>query len=237
PPCYRFDQPARQARVAEARQRADVLLLLLRAYDERRWDDVGRLAGSVQGMAWPDDLRTKIEDATMRVRARQGLQTALDPASLEQTVAEYRPEQLDDWPECAEAVERARMATRLLPVLRQLLQEATSPGDGRGLVRTWQAHGPELRDWKEAEPLRLIVRAWEARLDALATVERLAGSDRVTSHQFVAAWNRLRDLGGHPDAERWRALAVRMQRRAACFDALRAVPDESSEPADRAFAA
>lgn len=235
PGTYRFSLPADQARVAQARQRADALLLVRKAHAERRWQDVVALAASLQGAAWPADLRRQVDEAAARVAARQELKTAVDAASLERAAAAYRRELLDDWPECAGLVARGRTAVRLLPTLLAVRALAAAPGDGRRLVETWRAQGASLAGWAEAEPLRREAASWKARLDALETYLGLTDAEQVSARALANAWQRVLTAGVHPEGEGLRPAAELNRRRAELLDALRAVPDEVSQGADEAF--
>lgn len=173
----------------------------------RDWTRIARLAQAEQfaGQAPPPDLAGIVRDALQRDEARRDLEQALARGDLRQIVDVYRPQWLDDWPDCAGLVLRARQAEGVLRALDAVRAAVKEPRDGRELIRVWQRHAARLAGVAEAEPLRREVESWKRRIDEWDQFLQALASTR--DRAIAAAWQRLQRAGGYPEQERYRARA------------------------------
>lgn len=196
----------------------------------RDWRLIARLGqGIPRPESLPPDLASVVAEARRRDDARRSLEAALPTGDLEQIAQAYRPALLDDWADCAGLVLRARQAEDELRALEQVRQALASAGDGRDVFRVWARHAARLTGVAAAVPLRDEVERWRRRLEAHDRFLHLL--HEANECTIARAWRRLEQVGGHPDAEKYRARAALAQARCERLAKLQAIP--ASLPVDR----
>lgn len=148
----------------------------------------------------PPPLQPRIRDAQLRVQCRSKLDAAVQAGDEEAMQRLYQPKLLDDYPMAQPSVAIARHASQVIPVLARL-NETMQSKKWRDFVQVWDAHQKLLAHRKSAERFGPEVGAWRERnlaCDALLKVLQRT-SDDVAG--IEAAWGRLVQVGGHPEAE------------------------------------
>jgi hypothetical protein len=214
----------------------DPFAALRQACQDRDFESIDRLAAQLtgSGRTVPHELAPLIAEAPRRLACRERLESAFASRSARAVAGAYDPALVDDWPAYAPLLPRIREIVSLVGVLDELEGLLRKPGDGRRLLELWNQHRTRLQKFAEAAPLGEAVEAWRSRVGALEHFRDAVSSAR-SEREIAEAWQELEQVGVPADAQRWRARAEQARARADCLDRLRAVPNEASEDADRAW--
>jgi hypothetical protein len=198
------------------------------------WADIFFLASDAKnaGHEIARELLALTQEAEARSICVQRLLVALNEGKLQAIVDAYNPTYLDDWPVYADEVARARSARTALEILRELEATARATRTGRTLLKRWAECENELAKWSESEPIRKQVSAWKARIRAVEGLRKLVEQKAPRERSIVEAWEKLEDLGGHPDAAALQGRVKIAAARAACLDRLPPSGAPESEDTD-----
>jgi hypothetical protein len=195
----------------------------------RDWRVIARLGQTPRiGERMPPELVAVIDEARKREDARRTLEEALRVGDPKCIAEAYHPQWLDDWPECASLVQRARLAGETAQALEELRRAIREPGDGHRLLHLWATLSPGLAGVPEADAIHREVERWRLRLEGLDRFRNALKGEREAP--IASAWRQLEQAGGHPDAEQYRERAELAQSRSECLARLRAIGE--SLPAD-----
>jgi hypothetical protein len=151
----------------------------------------------------PPPLQPRIREAQQRVECRCKLDAAVqagDEAAMQRL---YQPKLLDDYPRAQPSVAIARQAPQVIPVLARLNSTMQSK-KWREFVQVWDAHQKLLVNRKSAERFSPEVGAWRHRNQACDALLKLIQRNSDDPVGIEAAWGRLFQVGGHPEAEPYR---------------------------------
>ncbi len=200
----------------------------------RDWAAIVQLAGALtqRGRAIPTHLQPVISEGQQRQAAQEDLLQAVQSGDARRIAAAYKPALLDDWAACAPLLDAAREAVSVVPLLEEMEGALRSPGDGRRVVQLWDQNSYRLRSVPGATRLGQQAESWRARIRAAEEMaEAVARS--ASEHEIAAAWEKLENVGGHPDAAGQRDRAAQARGRAEALNKLRAIPDDNREDHDR----
>ncbi len=188
------------------------------------------------GKSIPADLRPTAADAVKRVNCRDSVQQALDagdPRGVKQT---FQKSLLDGWAD-KKLIADAEAAVGQVDVLDRLKKAVASPGDGRPLVKLWGAEGFKVAGIAEAEQYQTEAATWEAKIGAAEVFIQLH-TGGATEQALANAWEKLIDVGGHPDTKpEHRNRGELARKRAPLLAKLAAIPPAASYKNDTAFLA
>lgn len=228
-------------------------LASLRAVCQRNppdWSQILLLANEARqaGHVLPLDIHDLERKAQARYDCLWKLQRAFEAGTLQDIVAAYKPGLLDDWPECADQVVRARNALHCVKKLAEIESAveaierlAKNAQEGNGLegridklLERWTRDAPLLTPWPdESEKVRKSVRVWETRKRYLENLRSLVNDKTPSEKAIVEAWRKLQEVGGHPSAAV--SLQARVEQaslRAACLESLPPQGSPKSENED-----
>lgn len=180
----------------------------------------------------PAVLRPRLQDAQLRVAARLQLEQAVglgDEAAMQRC---YQPKLLDDYPTAQAAVQLARDAVRVVPVLARL-EALSQRQQWHEFVRAWDQHQALLAGRKSAAAYAALADAWRKRnvaCDELLARLRPPGGEPA---QVAAAWDRLQQLGGHPASHPFRQQIDLIVSRHRAWVQFCNAPRHASDEADR----
>jgi hypothetical protein len=233
--CYRspLDRVPALADTLNSYSKIEVLL------QNKQWDAAVELMQrktTAQRAKAPAHLQARLSNAEARVAARKALEQAIEHGDEAGMSRLYDPRLLDDYPQAQAAVNLAREAAAALQALLKL-DQLRHRKDWRGLLATWTAQEALLAKRKSAAKLLQEVPHWRARNQAcdrfLAAVRQPAADDAAS----LACWQQLEALGGHTEAETYRAAMERLSNRARAWQAFRQVPLQLAETVDRSLVA
>ena len=98
----------------------------------------------------PKPLQNRLLDAETRIRCRLSLEKAVQSGNESAMQQFYDPGLLDDYPKAQPSVAIAKKAAAVIPLLGKL-QSAEASGEGRELVKLWDAGQNLLANRKSAE--------------------------------------------------------------------------------------
>ena len=110
----------------------------------------------------PPDVKRVVDDARLRVAARDALKKAADARDPRAVVAAYAPALVDDWADRG-LVAAAREAAGQVALLDKLKAAVAAPGDGKELVKLWEEAAPKLSSVTEATTYQRAADGWRAR--------------------------------------------------------------------------
>ncbi len=148
----------------------------------------------------------------------------------------YDPRLLDDYPKAKPAVEVARKAKLVIPLLNQLRQ-LKQGNRGRELVQVWDAQQSVLSGRKSAQAFHRDVEQWRQRnvaCDSVLQDLRQTSPDVAT---VKAHWQQLQQLGGHPDADAKQSEVQQLVTRFDAFEVFQRVPQAQNAQNDQALVA
>lgn len=180
-------------------------------------------------------LADRVREARTQVEARRRLGEVLKSGSIRRVAKAELPKLLADWAAGPEQLGKASAALELLKHLPGLEAAAVEPGNGRELLRLWGRYEDVPPGWQELDEARRVVDAWRPRVEAAAEVLRVVAGGRFRAEALVEAWQRLRKVKGHPDADSYQELARKSEERLRCLERLAKVPAAIRENADRAL--
>ena len=175
------------------------------------------------GRLLPTDVKPVYEDARKRVAARNAVKKALDDRNPRAAVTAYLAALIDDWAD-PKLVTGAKTAAEQVPLLNELKAAVAAPGDGRALVKLWDAHAPKLATVAEARIYEAAAAGWRTRIKAADTFLRVFTKSPQTEREVAEAWQAVLAAGPlHPsvtevhrqrgtDALRWWPLLERLRR-------------------------
>ena len=179
----------------------------------------------------PIALQPRIRDAQERVQSRTELEKAVSAGDEPAMQRLYLPKLLDDYPRAQSCVAIAKLAPRVIPVLGRL-GETSQSHRWRDFVREWDAHEAILFKRKSAERFAILAQTWKPKNQAWDQVLGLLGKPVSESGALSAAWNRLAQLGGHPESDSQRLQINALLDREKAWIEFRKVPRTSSATAD-----
>ncbi|MCA9247639.1 MAG: hypothetical protein KDA42_11000, partial [Planctomycetales bacterium] len=171
-----------------------------------------------------EHLKPQVEEAHRRVAARQALEEAYVRGDEAEVQRRYIPQLLDDYPQAADLVARAREAAEVREILETLKAQIRF---GRwDLFRdTWREHQELLSCRPSAKEL---AREYK-RMLAYDSLRRLLADKKTYDQGVIDAWNYLQTLGGHPLAESLRDDVAKRVARKRDTDRLRSLLEKAPE--------
>jgi Protein kinase domain len=182
----------------------------------------------------PVALQPRLKDAQARVKCRCDLKSAVQDGDEKAMKRLYVAKLLDGYPEAQPLVEVARQAPQVIPILGQL-QAAKAASKWRELVALWDGHQQLLKGRTSAQPFVPDVQLWRQRNQACDIVLKLIANPASDDAELESAWNRLVQLGAHPDAAAVRSRVESTLQRHHAWTAFLKVRELDSEESDVAF--
>jgi serine/threonine protein kinase len=181
----------------------------------------------------PPPLQPRLREAEERIKHRVSLEQAVDSGNEAAMQRLYLPKFLDDYPKAQRSVAVAKLAGQVIPIL-ECLREAEQAKSWRRFVQLWDLHRNLLAERKSAAAFQLEANAWRERNLACDALLKLVAQRAADSGALAAAWERLSQLGGHPDAEPHRAAVEKVVGRERAWTAFEKTPRAESEAGDAA---
>lgn len=177
---------------------------------EQQWDKVVQLVQRMgPGEQINPEMQPYVNEAQQRVAARRAMEDALESGDEARAEQLYASGLLNNYPDAAHLLERARDAAAVQPILR-ILQSAHQLKAYDTLKNTWLANQHLLSG-------RASAKVYEDEAQKLIAVDRIRGllaAARVDDRDLIEAWTFLEQKGGHPLAEPFRSeVETRLSRR------------------------
>lgn len=180
-----------------------------------------RLVGG--GKTITPDLKPIVDEARVRVAARDALKAASDARDPRAVVAAYKPNLVNDWVD-PNLVNGAKDAAGQVALLDKLKAAAAAPGDGKALIKVWDECAAKLVGVGEAQNYGQVAEGWRSRTRAAEDFLRAFAQQGATERAVADAWQAVVAAGPlHPilnnthrkrgeDAARWAPLIDKMRR-------------------------
>jgi hypothetical protein len=204
-------------------------------FQQRDWDAAVELLDRNSQSKLPGDITASARDARVRVKCREELTVAVDNGDEQAMQRLHNSSLMKNYPKAQPLLDIARLAPKVIPVLKEL-DEARQAQGWRKLVSIWEAHEALLRNRQSAQCFREEIEPARQRNRACDDVLHLLGDPQSDADQLETAWNKLQELGGHPEADRYSEEVSRSVRRKRAFDKFRRIPDVLRESVDRKLA-
>ena len=207
----------------------DAIRKLLKQCD---WDAAVELLERHSQGDLPPDLAAVAGDARARVKCREQLASAVE-AGDEQTMQRlWNSKLLTNYARAQPLVDIARLAPAVVPVI-QNLENARRTRDWRKFISIWDGCEARLRNRPSVAKFLEEIEIARNRNRACDEVLRLLANPAVDAQQLEDAWDTLRDLGGHPEADGRAGEVTRFANRKRAFDKYCQIPDALSEKVDQ----
>ena len=216
-------------RLAQAINDFDAIRQLLQ---KRDWEGAAALLKNSPPHDVPANMSAAANDALARVKCRDELAAAVENGD-EQTMHRLcKSALLKNFPAAQALVDVASRAGQVIPILNEL-EAARQAQDWRKLVATWNTHKTLLQSRLSSKEFRDDIELAHRRNQACDQVLSLLADPAVEGQRLQAAWQALRDLGGHPEADRCADDVTRSVGRKLAYDNFRKIPDALAETVDR----
>lgn len=184
----------------------------------------------------PPDIQAQVQEAERRVAQRKRLEQAVSSGDETAMKSLYEPQLLDDYPKAKPAVEAARKSAQVIPVLDQLRQ-LRQANRGRELVHLWDSQQKLLANRKSTQAFSRDVETWRQRNAACDVVLSDLRQPALDVNVLKTHWQKLQDLGGHPDADGQLPVVQTLIAKFTAFEAFQKVPRSLSGANDQALIA
>ena len=201
---------------------------------QQSWDDALALLDRNSSQTPPADIAPSIQEARSRVKLRLELEDAVQRGDEAAMARLYPSPLLDNYPKASAAVAVAKLAPKVVEILRQL-EAARAGKDWRQFVATWDRNAATLNGRKSAEKFTQDAASWKQRNQLCDSVVSALGSQSVDAARLEAAWNALKSQGGHPEVDQRRGEIDQVVTRQLAFAAFQQVSAIPSETSDRAL--
>lgn len=185
----------------------------------------------------PAAIQPRLREAGERVRAREQLEQAVAAGDEDAMLRLYQPKLLDDYPQARTVVAAARLASQVVPLIKQLAEFQQAQA-WRKLVDLWDCNQAVLGGRKSALRFEPVARAWREKNQACDTVLAALKQAEPDVTRLGAAWQVLERLGGHPDVQPQRQRVERLLERGRAWATFQSLTHAAaSEKADQQLVA